>query len=151
VVFYPWKTIAPIGLLPLVPAPLRMGLAETRFLLCAVAVVGLSAALIGLRKRWPGALAAWVSYLVILAPNSGLVPIGRMFVADRYSYVATMAGYVLAAAGIAALRPLGRSRPVALAVSAVGLALVLVLIPATWRQCRAWRDTTAFLDFAETR
>ena len=52
-----------------------------------------------LRRRWPGLLAAWLSYLVILAPNSGIIRISEQIAADRYSYMAMLGWVMLAAAG----------------------------------------------------
>ena len=143
VTYYPLKTIAPVGLMPFHPTPSRMGLDDPRFLLPAAGVAGLSIALVLLRRDRPGLLAAWISYLVLLAPSSGLVRTGPSFVADRYSYLASMAGFVLAAAGFASLRSWGRRRRLGLAVTVAGLGLVGSLIPSTWRQCRVWRDSKA--------
>jgi protein O-mannosyl-transferase len=143
IAFYLFKTIAPFGLMPFHPAPSRIGFDDARFLLPAAGVAGLCIALFWLRRDRPGLLAAWASYLVLLAPSSGLVRTGPMLVADRYSYIASMAGFVLAAAGFASLRSWGRRRGVGLVVAVVALALVTCLIPLTWRQCRAWRDSNA--------
>ena len=54
-----------------------------------------------LRRRRPALLAAWLSYLVILAPNLGMLRIGNQIAADRYSYIAMMG-----AGGAAGRRPL---------------------------------------------
>ncbi len=143
VTFYPFKTIAPFGLMPFHPIPSRMGLDDPRFLLPVAAGLGLSIALFLLRRDRPGLLAAWASYLILLAPSSGLVLTGPTFVADRYSYLSSMAGFVLASAGFASLRSWGRHRRVGLAVVVVSFGLVASLIPLTWRQCRAWRDSQA--------
>jgi hypothetical protein len=85
--FYPVKTMLPIGLSPIRPTPPRVSLADPAYWPYAAIVIGISLAFFLLRRRWLAALAVWVSYLVILAPNSGLFPLGRMMVADRYSYV----------------------------------------------------------------
>ncbi len=137
VTFYPVKTIAPFGLMPFHPTPSRLGLDDPQFLLPAAGVAVLSSALFLLRRDRPGLLAAWVSYLVLLAPSSGLVPTGPMFIADRYSYLASMSGFVLASAGFASLQSWGRRRRVGLGVAVVSLGLVASLIPLTWRQRRA--------------
>ena len=72
----------------------------------------MSAGLFLLRRRWPGLLAAWLSYLVILAPNSGLIRISDQIAADRYSYMAMLGLVMLAAAGLCRLwRMSSRGRP----------------------------------------
>jgi Flp pilus assembly protein TadD len=104
--------------------------------------VGLSIVLLRLRRNQPGLLAAWVSYLVVLAPSSGLIRTGPMFVADRYSYLPTMALFMPAAAAFAVVLSRGRRHRLGCGVAIIGLVLVATLVPVTWRQCRVWRDST---------
>jgi len=94
---------------------------------------------------------AWAAYLVLLAPNSGIVWFGPLFVADRYSYVSTMAGFVLAAAGVASLRAWSGPHSVRFASVGIGLVFVLCLVSLTLGQCRIWRDSKALWDHAEAR
>jgi Flp pilus assembly protein TadD len=146
--YYPTKTVIPTGLIPYHPIRSSANLGEPLFQLCAASALGLSVALFLGRKRWPGMLAAWMSYVVLLAPNSGIVRMGSMLVADRYSYLATMGGFVLAAAGIAELRTWARSRRLKLGIAIVGLVLLLFLLPPTWRQCRIWNSAEATWTYA---
>ena len=53
------------------PAPGKIDWLAPLFLLSIVGTLAMSVGLFLLRRRWPGLLAAWLSYLVILAPNSG--------------------------------------------------------------------------------
>ncbi len=137
--FYPVKTILPIGLTPIRPTPSRVSLADPAYWPYAAIVIGVSLAVIMLRRRWPAALTVWALYLVLLAPNSGLFPLGRMMVADRYSYMATLGWFVLLGAGIAAVRPQALRQ----AAVAAGWVVCLLIIPATWGQCLMWRDPEA--------
>ena len=100
VYFYLAKTIWPTAISPFYPLPPRIAWGEPRYLLGALAVGGLTLTLILGRRRWPWLLAAWGAYLVILAPNSGLVRISTQLAADRYGYVSMMGLVVLAAAGL---------------------------------------------------
>ena len=134
--FYPVKTLLPSSLTPIRPTPGGMSLADPAYWPYAAIALGVTAALILLRRRWPAGLSVWLSYLVLLAPSSGLFPLGRGIVADRYSYVPTLGWYVLLAAAIAALRPERLKR----AALAAGWALALLVIPATWSQCLIWHD-----------
>ena len=143
ITFYPAKTIVPTGLMPFHPTPSRIGLDDPRFLLPIAGVAGLSCVLWMLRQGRPGLLAAWVSYLLLLAPSSGLIRTGPMFVADRYSYPPSMAGFVLASGGFASLSSWGRRLRVHLGVWMVALGLVASLVTLTWRQCQVWRDSHA--------
>ncbi len=102
----------------------------------------MSAGLFLLRRRWPGLLAAWLSYLVILAPNSGIIRINDEIAADRYSYVAMLGLVVLAAAGLCRLWQMSlRARPVAIFMITLSLGVVLSLVSMTWNQCRIWHDS----------
>jgi Flp pilus assembly protein TadD len=143
VAYYPIETLVPTGLTPFHPISARVNLGTPWFQACAAGVVVLSLALLLLRRRRPGLSAAWVSYLLCLAPSSGIVAIGSMLVADRYSYLATIAGFVLAAAAFATLRTRGSGVPLHRVVAVLGLTLLVSLLPLTWRQCRIWRSSEA--------
>jgi tetratricopeptide (TPR) repeat protein len=142
--FYLVKTVIPRGIAAYYSLPRRVDWFAPTFLLGLLATLALSAGLFALRRRWPGLLAAWLSYLAILAPSSGLARISEAVVADRYSYLALPGLVVLLAAGLgraAASRP--RARGGAIGLVAIGLApvLALILILLTREQCRIWHDS----------
>jgi tetratricopeptide (TPR) repeat protein len=140
--FYLVKTVVPSNLTAFYPLPDRLSGVEPLFLLCILGTLGMTLAAVLLRRRWPGLLAAWLAYLVILAPNLGLVQIGRQIAADRYSFISMMGSVVLAAAGLAALlRPGPRGGPVVLGVTAASLAALLGLVVLARVQCRIWRSS----------
>ena len=141
--FYIVKTVLPLDIVAVYPAPQVIEWLAPPFLLCIVGTVATSVGFFLLRRTWPGLLAAWLSYLVILAPNSGLIRISDQIAADRYSYMAMLAWVMIAAAVLARLgQTSSRLRPLAMAIIALGLAALLSLIPMTWDQCRTWRDST---------
>ncbi|HET8578452.1 MAG TPA: tetratricopeptide repeat protein [Methylomirabilota bacterium] len=142
---YPWTWVWPVGLSPLYELPARVDPLAPRFLLPAVGLVAVTAALIALRRRWPGALAAWLFSALMILPVSGAVHAGYQLAHDRYSYVsglgfAVLAGGVLAwVLGLAERRRLARwVKPVMLAGAA---AAVLLLGAGTWDQTGAWKDS----------
>jgi tetratricopeptide (TPR) repeat protein len=145
-VFYLWKTVWPTGLCAYYPASGRFDWREPTYLACLGLVAAASAVLFVLRRRHPGLLAAWLAYLALLAPNSGLVTIGGHITADRYSLLTTMTGVPLLAAGIARLTRPGRGRAAitsTLGVLVVVLVLIADLVGSSWSLCRTWRDTVA--------
>lgn len=95
VMFYVGKTIWPADLAPLYPRPGDIHLLDPQFLVPCLGVAVISAGLILLRRRWPGGLAAWTCYVIVLLPVSGLITIGDELVADRYSHLPTMSLFVL--------------------------------------------------------
>jgi protein O-mannosyl-transferase len=111
----------------------------------ALTAAAISVALVGARRRWPGALAMWAAYLVLLAPMSGLVPFGRMRgPVDRYTYVACL-GWALVAGGAVALgwqaRQDGRvSRLRSALVGGAVVALLLVWSAVSWREAAVWQN-----------
>ncbi|HXD99552.1 MAG TPA: tetratricopeptide repeat protein [Candidatus Acidoferrum sp.] len=56
--------------------PMRVSLLEPPFLTAALPVVGITIALVAVRRRWPAGLAVWLAYALTLAPVSGLVHAG---------------------------------------------------------------------------
>jgi tetratricopeptide (TPR) repeat protein len=142
--FYLLKTALPLDLIAVYPAPRQIDWRAPRFLSGILATLGMSVGSFLVRGRWPGLLAAWLSYLVILAPNSGIIRIDDQVAADRYSYLSMLGWVVVAAAGLCRLwEATSRSRPGAIGIMAPGLGalLILVLVPMTWDQCRTWRDS----------
>jgi tetratricopeptide (TPR) repeat protein len=110
--------------------------------LAAVVALGVAAYLLG--RRWPGILAALLSYAILQTPNLGLVPHGLMLVADRYAYAATMPLFVLAAGWLVRCVKLSRKPTTTTAVIAIGgLGLIAVLAGMSWSLCRTWRDSFA--------
>jgi tetratricopeptide (TPR) repeat protein len=143
--FYLVKTAIPRDITVFYPLPGRIDWWAPRFLLSLVATLAVSAGLFLLRRRWPGLLAAWLSYLVILAPSSGLIRIGKYSAADRYSYLSMIGLVVPVAAGLGLAWAHTRRARAAAGVGVVALAgvAVLGLVPLTRDQCRIWRTSEA--------
>jgi Flp pilus assembly protein TadD len=143
--FYPASTIWPIGLSPLHEVPVSPDLLQARFLAPFLGLLAVTAILVVLRRRVPGALAAWAHSAVVVLPVSGIAHSGSQLVSDRYSYLAGLGWALLAGYGViwaTRLRRRGRlSRWVsAVGVSGVGL-LVAALAVGTWGQSGTWRDS----------
>ena len=149
--FYVTRTLMPVALSPLYELPAHVSLAEPRFLLPALAVVGVTIALVLLRRRWPAGLAAWLCYAVLLAPVSGPVHAGFQLAHDRYSYLSCL-GWALVLGGAVAALAGWRGRGVNPRVRGLALAVtagwVLALGWLTWQQVHVWRDTYALWTFA---
>ncbi len=91
IVFYLAKLVAPVGLSPMYARPVPLDWISWRFLGSGLVVAAITALVVLLRRRWPVALVAWSCYVAMLLPVSGLVTIGHELVADRYSYLPTLA------------------------------------------------------------
>jgi tetratricopeptide (TPR) repeat protein len=142
--FYIIKTVLPLDITANYPLPERIDWSAPAFLTSILGTLTVTVGLLLLRRNWPGLLAAWLSYLVILAPNLGIIRISLQLAADRYSYVAMLGGVVLAAAGLSRLGPLlWRGRPGAIVLATVSLLGLGCLFILTRDQCRSWRSTEA--------
>jgi Flp pilus assembly protein TadD len=150
--FHAWKTFVPLNLSPVYELPLSVSPLEPRVLLCAVGVLGITAAVWICRRRWPAGLATWAFYLVMLAPVSGIVHTGYHLGADRNTYVscagfAVLVGALVILIGEAWHR--GVLRPV---IAAIALPLCAVWIAglglAARVQTGVWRDSETLWRYA---
>ena len=136
--FNPWKTLAPIDLKPMYELPMRVSLLEPPFLTAALPVVGITIALVAVRRRWPAGLAVWLAYALTLAPVSGLVHAGPQLVADRFCYLPSLGLCLLLGAGVAVA---ARRATLASVAPIVAAAWIAWLASMTWWQVQIWRDT----------
>jgi len=141
--FYPYKTIVPSRLTAFYPRAdaSLVHLTEPRYAWCAAAVLATCVFAWIMRRRCPGFTAAWLAYLIILAPNSGLVRYLSQFAADCYSYAASLPWVVLLAGGLTwAIR---ERRWAATACWAVVGPLATGLLISSWYQTATWRHSLA--------
>jgi Flp pilus assembly protein TadD len=100
--------------------------------------------LLALRRRAPGALAAWAHSAAFVAPVSGVLHSGVQMVADRYSYLAQLGFVLLAGYGLVRLFELHRAGRVerrATLMAGGGIVLTIcALAVLTWSQSCVWRD-----------
>jgi tetratricopeptide (TPR) repeat protein len=146
--FYPYKTIVPLRLAAFYVRgnASLVHLTEPRYAVCAAAVLVTCILAWVMRRRCPGFTATWSAYLIILAPNSGLVRFLPQFAADRYSYAASLPWVVLLAAGLAwAIR---ERRWVATGCWAIVGPLAIGLVIASWYQTATWRHSLALWNHA---
>jgi Flp pilus assembly protein TadD len=136
------KTVWPRNLVAFYPLPRPAEMMRWPYLGSAVLVLIITLGVFAVRRRWPGLSVAWLVYLVVLAPNLGLVRIGNQLAADRYCYVPSMSlSVVLAFALQALIRWVVRRRHRVIGVSLASLLLIAALSSLSWRQCRSWRTT----------
>lgn len=136
---YAWLTLWPHDLRPLYGYPEGDAFTAWRVGTAAIGVVASAAAVAGWRRA-PGAAAAWLAWLVLLSPTSGLVQLGPQEMADRFTYLAAVPVALAAGGGVlAAARARAWAWP---AVAAPLLALGL----ASWAQQDCWRDGLAMWD-----
>jgi Flp pilus assembly protein TadD len=144
-VFYPTKAVLPVRLSPMYELPARVDLASWPFLPALALFALMTAALVLVRRRWPGGLAAWTYSILMVLPVSGVVHAGSQLVNDRYSYLSGIGFAVLAGGAVlwvldAAAR--GRVSRGTATVFVVGAGLVVAALGvAAWTQTHVWRDS----------
>jgi tetratricopeptide (TPR) repeat protein len=142
--FYPLKTLVPIDLSHLYPLRPFTGFWSVPTVLSSVAVLTITVVLFSSRRRWPAGLAAWVFYVLLLLPVSGIVAFGPYRVSDRFSYLPCAGWAILGGAALLYISQLWtRGRIGARAVlpySFAGASLLLLAI-LSWRQTQTWRSS----------
>ena len=146
-VFYLWKTLLPLNLGPLYVINSESTFVGIQFWLRLALLVGITLYFWSLRKRFPALLAAWVCYIVLLAPVLGFIQGGQPVVADRYTYFACIAWALMAGRGsLSLLRRFYRgeiSRYTGLMGIVSGLLLAILFTRISHHQSRFWVDSQA--------
>jgi hypothetical protein len=143
--FYVWKTAVPVRLSPLYELPNHIDLRQPRFVAAVLAALGLTVLAALLARRWPAMLIAWLTYLVIVGPVSGIRHTGIQVAADRYTYLSCLPWAMLVGAGVTAIvqaRLVGALttqtfRRISIVLASWLLALALI----TAQQTLVWRDS----------
>src|ERR1043166_568568 len=143
--FYLQKTLAPVSLSPLYELPLDLKPWIGVFVWSALFVIVLSVGFFLARWRWPGGLASWLYYIVILAPVLGIAQSGPHLVADRYSYLGCLSWPLLAGAGLLIFWRSRVAGPTAtrriIVLNSFAIAVITLLGVLTWRQTFVWRNS----------
>lgn len=140
VVFYLHKLILPVGLAPIYPVDFSTG-PLTIIVYGAVAAL-ITAACVWLLRFSRAPLAAWLFYLVTLAPVSGIIKAGEQAAADRYTYLPTL-GLFLLFGGVLALLAGREGKRLEAPFMAGALALLALLGYGTMSQAAIWKDSLA--------
>jgi hypothetical protein len=143
-VVYLGKTFNPTSLAVFYPAefdrPLWQPLAATALIVIVTALA------VWLRKRVPALLVGWLWFLGSLVPVIGLVRIGEIAYADRYTYWPHIGLFLFLVWGAAELANLCRI-PILVRVAAMAVVLAFCAIQ-TREQISYWHDSRALWDHA---
>ena len=137
-VFYLTKTAMPFDLSCLYEMRVGLNPFGAGYLLSAGIALAITVFLLADRRRRPACLVAWVCYLVLIAPVSGIAQSGPQITADRYTYLSCMPFAVLIG-GWMLFRPRRTSRFRLIA----GLWVVVMgaFVVLTQAQLGVWRNT----------
>ena len=108
-------------------------------ILCGMALVGITVISIKLIRKVPYFAVGWFWYLGTLVPVIGIVQVGGVAMADRYSYIPLIGIFIIVAWGVPELLKEWHYRKNVLKASA-GI-LILTLMPITWIQISHWKSS----------
>ena len=133
------RIVAPLRLTPLDPLPIAAVTRLLPLLSAAIGLVAVTAVTWRYRRQSPLFCAAWIAFIVSIAPVAGLTPSGLQATADRYLYVPMVIVSLVAGAGVAHLLA-----ATSIAIAGALVASVLAAFGAlTWRQTQYWHDSIA--------
>lgn len=139
-ILYAGKMILPIGLVPFYPIPRTADFFYYRINdLAVLLVVGSLLTAWTLRRKAPAFLTALLFYLVTLAPVLGVVEVGSQSMADRYTYLPSLALFLPLGWGMAVWL---KKRTMLRRVLTLVLAVLLGIL--TWNQLAVWQDPIHF-------
>ena len=96
--FYPVKLVRPSHLSPNYVSDVP--LSQWVVLVSVLTVLIITVVVVMERRRTPMLTAAWASYVMLVLPVSGLMPVGSQVVAQRYAYVAMLPLLLLVGAAV---------------------------------------------------
>lgn len=144
IVGYLEKTLWPSHLLPLYSYPQDVSWASWRFAVPVLVLALLLAGCVWLARRSRAALMALACYLLALLPVIGIVQVGPQAMADRYTYLPSVALSLLVGGAFAALWDKAGSMVSRWQAAALVLAMALapgVLSLLSIRQMAVWHDS----------
>lgn len=141
IVFYLRKMLWPSNLLPLYEQDPSATAWEPEYLVSLAVTLTITGVLLIQRRRWPGLLAAWLAYVLLLLPVLGLAQSGPQIVADRYTYLAAMPWAVVIAWSVAGvIRNVTTKLLSRLALCSLFTMTLWMFVAQSRAQVRVWRD-----------
>lgn len=134
---YLGKLFWPAGLAAYYPHPSHL-ISVYQAIAAAAFLSAVTFLVLGPGRRWPYLVVGWLWYLIALLPAIGLVQVGSMAMADRYTYVPMIGIYLMlvwAAGDLVVAWQIPRE-----AAAAVAALLVAVSSYLTWNQVKYWKD-----------
>jgi len=125
----------------------RISVAE--FFLAAIILTAISIFAAANFRRRPWFAVGWLWFLVMLLPVSGLLQIGRLSIADRYTYLPAIGFYIMAVWEITDLLAALFSEKICRWLATAGAAAILLACAILTRhQLAYWQDTQTLMEHA---
>ncbi|HYG24516.1 MAG TPA: hypothetical protein VEH04_17190 [Verrucomicrobiae bacterium] len=138
------KTIWPANLSVIYLRP--EGIAPMATLLAVGLLIAITAAVTWRRKSAPFATMGWFWFIGMLIPVSGVVPLGDLYMADRYTYLPAIGLMIALVWGAAHLLRRGSGlKSTRAAVAVAACCVLMALSVATRHQLQYWRNTETLM------
>jgi tetratricopeptide (TPR) repeat protein len=150
---YLWNMFWPLKLLPFYEYnPKSISFGSPEYLFAIVLVLGITTASIVIAKKQKLWLAAWGYYIVTLAPVIGIFQVGSQLMADRYTYLPSLAPFflvgLLAARITEQVNTANKQRAIARVVIGTAAVSVMVFLSyLTVRQIAVWKDNVVMWSY----
>lgn len=135
------RSFFPVGLQPFHVGSTPFDPMSARSIIPAVVLVGITILLVRARRAHPILLTLWLVHVALLGTKLGLLEVGYVEAADRFTYPAGVAWGALATCGFIAFGRLRAGRILRLPLS---LAMVVILGLMSSRQLSIWRNNVTF-------
>ena len=124
-------------------------ISTAEFFLAAFFLAAISAVAVLQFRRRPWFAAGWLWFLVMLLPVSGLLQLGRLSIADRYTYLPAIGFYIVVVWGSAdALAVLFSKKVCRLLATAGAAAILLACAILTRHQLACWQNPKTLMEHA---
>jgi tetratricopeptide (TPR) repeat protein len=150
--FYLYKMVLPLDLAPLYPYPAVTGLLDIEYLGMVLLVVGITVFCIWRWRREKVWTVAWAYYVVTLFPVLGIIQVGGQAAADRYTYLSSLAPFLLAGLGAFEITKVVQERKDLLLlwkipVLSLFIFLCALLLIFTVKQIKVWKDSVILWNY----
>ena len=153
-IYYLWKMIWPLNLVPLYPYPnsYEVSLLSFEYLSVLALVIVITIACIVIAKRQKVWLAAWGYYIVTLLPVIGIIQVGYQSMADRYTYLPSLGPFLIFGLGTAWIyNKVSAGAKTRLTIQFLGVITAIIMLAVvsffTIKQIGIWRDSFVFWNY----
>jgi hypothetical protein len=120
-----------------------------QFFLAVLVLLGISALAYACSRLCPAITVGWLWFLILLFPVSGVVSLGRLSIADRYTYLASIGFYLIVTWGLADLAAKvlkAQMRRILLGTTAI--IVLAACAVASRQQLACWLDSQTLFEHA---
>ena len=140
-IFYLCKMIVPVNLVPAYPYPPELSITQPEIFVSVLIFLFVSVLVISGFARYRFLFTLWCYYVVVLLPVIGIVQVGSQPAADRYTYLPSLAPFLLCGVLLAIFFENLKKRYCQYLLVVIVAALLIVMAKVTVSQTEKWKDS----------